>query len=466
MTTDPRFLPPTPFSRLVVAHAASTCGDACIAASLAGSLFFSAPTDSSREKVLLYLLITMLPFAVVAPVLGPALDYRRNSRRVLVAVSMLGRAVLAVLMARWISDPAPGGLLVYPIAFAILVLAKGYSVAKSSLVPALVGRDEELVRANSRLALVSAIATTVGGGPAFLVQELFGPEWSLRLAAVVFGAGTLLATRIPSTFVARSAREAQLEREELHQPSIQLAGSAMAVMRAAVGFLAFFAAFSLKQNLAALGLAATMAVTGGFLGNLLGPRLRRALPEEQILAAALLVTGTLVLLSTLLSDAAAFALASLSVAVGAASGKLAFDSLLQRDGPDAARGRAFARFETRFQVAWVIGALVGIIPQDEQLGMFVLAVALGIAGVSYVAARRAARGRTMRSTLRPPAVDRAVGRAAAEVRRRVRDRRRGTARRVRPPDEPGPRDEARPRAAPRAAPDEGRDLPEAFPGGS
>src|SRR5262245_37794786 len=121
-TTDPRFLAPSPFSRLVSAHAVSMCGDACIAASLAGSLFFSTPASSSREKVLLYLVITMLPFAVVAPILGPALDYRRSGRRVLVVVSMLARAVLAVMMARWISDPAPGGLFVYPIAFGILVL--------------------------------------------------------------------------------------------------------------------------------------------------------------------------------------------------------------------------------------------------------------------------------------------------------------------------------------------------------
>ena len=31
--------------------------------------------------VVLYLLVTMLPFAGVAPVLGPALDYRRRTRR-------------------------------------------------------------------------------------------------------------------------------------------------------------------------------------------------------------------------------------------------------------------------------------------------------------------------------------------------------------------------------------------------
>ena len=483
-TTDPRVLAPSPFSRLVSAHAVSMCGDACIAASLAGSLFFSTPTSSSREKVLLYLLITMLPFAVVAPILGPALDYRRSGRRVLVAVSMAGRAVLAFMMARWISDPAPAGLLVYPLAFGILVLAKGYSVARSALVPALVDDPSELVRANSRLALVSVIATTVGGGPAFLVQELFGPEWSLYFATVVFVVGAILATKIPRVRIEQSPQDAQLEQEELHQPSILLAGSAMAVMRGAVGFLAFFAAFSLKSDLFALGVAATMAVIGGFIGNIVGPPIRRALREEQMLATSLLVTASLVLIGTLLSGDTAFAVSSLAVAVGAAASRLAFDSLLQRDGPDAARGRAFARFETRFQVAWVVGALIGIIPQNEQLGLLLLAIALATAGILYVGARRAARGREMRSTLRPPAVDRAVGRATRGLRAHLRARRDAKqAERARPevmrgPDvppavpgaspEPGPEPmrEPIPEPIPESTPEPVPDPPDAFPGGS
>ncbi len=249
----------------------------------------------------------MLPFAVVAPVLGPALDYRRSGRRVIVVTSMLGRAVLALMMARWISDPAPAGLLVYPLAFGILVLAKGYSVAKSALVPALVGDPGNLVRANSRLALVSVIATTIGGAPAFLVQDLFGPEWSLRLATIVFIAGGVLALKIPQVRIRQTPQEARAERAELHLPSILLAGSGMAVMRAAVGFLAFFAAFTLKDDLFALGVAAAMAVAGGFVGNIAGPPLRRTMPEEQILAASLLVTGSIVLVGVLLGESLAFA---------------------------------------------------------------------------------------------------------------------------------------------------------------
>jgi hypothetical protein len=34
-------------------------------------------------------------------------------------------------------------------------------------------------------------------------------------------------------------------------------------------------------------------------------------------------------------------------------GRQGFDSILQRDAPDAARGRAFARFETLYQLLFV-----------------------------------------------------------------------------------------------------------------
>ena len=81
-----------------------------------------------------------------------------------------------------------------------------------------------------------------------------------------------------------------------------------------------------------------------------------------------------------------------TVAIGAGAGRIAFDSLLQRDGPEHLRGRAFARFETRFQLAWVAGALVPVALLDvitKRTGFFLLALVLGFAGLSYVAGLRA-----------------------------------------------------------------------------
>jgi MFS family permease len=424
MSKDPRFLPPPPFSRLMVTHAVAMCADACVAVSLAGSLFFQKPGDSARGSILLYLLLTMAPFAVVAPVIGPALDRLRGGRRLLVILSCVGRAVLCLLMAQVVLKPSPEGLLIYPFAFGILVLSKGYSVARSALVPALVDDETELVRANSRLQLISLGAGAVGFGAAGLVSLLFGADWSLRLAIVVFLAGAVVAARIPRTQVVISPAEAELEREELHQPSILLAGSAMAILRGAVGFLVFFAAFTFKRDLFALGFVGGAQAAGNFVGNLFAPRIREHLREEWMLVGALLLCAAAALLGLLMGATVGLVIAALAIGVSASAGRLAFDSLLQRDGPDAVRGRAFARFETRFQAAWVVGALLGIIPVAVAAGLGVLGLVLAFGGLSYLAALRAARSRPPRSKLRPEAVDRALGRARDNFRARAGQTRR------------------------------------------
>jgi hypothetical protein len=160
-----------------------------------------------------------------------------------------------------------------------------------------------------------------------------------------------------------------------------------------------------------------------------------------------------------------FGIAALSIAIGSATGKLGFDSLLQRDGPDAVRGRAFAMFEARFQIIWVFGAVLGLIPVSIDVGLICLDLVLLFGGISYAAGLRAARGRVSRSKLRPDAVDRAFDRAKTGVRDRIRQR-------------SAARKSGRPgsgRSAPRPAPPAGRDVPEArprpeppdaFPGGS
>ena len=114
--------------------------------------------------------------------------------------------------------------------------------------------------------------------------------------------------------------------------------------------------------------------------------------------------------------------AAFALAIGAAAGRLGFDSLLQRDGPDAVRGRAFARFETRFQVTWVIGGMFGLIPVAESIGLFVLAGVLGFAAVSYVGALRAASKRGMRTKLLPDSVHRELHRSRSQALSKVRGR--------------------------------------------
>ncbi|HEX5616160.1 MAG TPA: MFS transporter, partial [Acidimicrobiia bacterium] len=278
----------TPFARLAVAHALGVSGDVFVTVALANSLFFTVDVSDARPRVLLYLVFTLAPFALVAPVLGPLLDRSKGGRRLMFAASAAGRAVLCLFMASNLD-----GLLLYPLAFLTLVLAKGQQVAKSSLVPAVVDDQNELVLANSRLALISVLAGIVGGLPAAGILQLFGGEWVLRFAVIVFGLGALAAFQIPRA-QAQGRPETQEEREALHVASIRLAGSAMGMLRGVVGFTTFFAAIVLKARGEPAWMYGVILLTSGVgngLGTILAPYLRRRYREEVILVGSMIIPG-------------------------------------------------------------------------------------------------------------------------------------------------------------------------------
>lgn len=389
VTRDPRTYGLSPFGRLVAAHAASMTGDACLTVSLAGSIFFSQDVGSSRTQVLLYLALTIAPFAVVGPVIGPALDRSRAGRRTLLALGCFARGVVCVFIAGNLHS-----LLLYPLAFSALVLSRGHVVAKAALVPAVVRDERRLVEANSRLSLISVVASVVGGLPAAGLVAIFDARWALGMAAAVFVTGGVLAFRIPAA--ARPAPpETPAEREELTVPSIRFAGTAMTVMRGCVGFLTFFVAFSLKsghQPTWFFGLVLVVSALGGFFGVVVTPMVRHRLQPETILAGSLLAPALAALLSARSGGRPGYLASALAVAFGAAAARIAFDSLLQRDGPEHLHGRDFARFETRFQLSWVGGALVPVALLDvidARLGFFLLALTLAFGGISYVGGLRA-----------------------------------------------------------------------------
>ena len=156
--------------------------DAMVAVALAGSIFFSIDPSAARWRVALYLVLTIAPFAVVTPLIGPLIDRARGGRRGMIWLTVAGRVVLAYLMTRHID-----GLLLFPEAFGFLILQKSYSVAKSAVVPNLVRSELELVEANSKLTLLSAVSSMVGagiGGLALLVGPT-APPWVAVVGFIV-----------------------------------------------------------------------------------------------------------------------------------------------------------------------------------------------------------------------------------------------------------------------------------------
>ena len=376
---------PSAFSRLAVAHALSIAGDTMVTVALAGTLFFDISPTAARGRVTLSLLFTMAPFAVVAPVLGPAIDRVRGGRRMMVFAAAAGRAVTCLAMAQVVDR-----LLLFPAAFSALVLSKTHAVAKSSLVPPAVKSEALLVEANSKLALTSGVVGFLVSGPAVGILQLAGAEWLLRSAAVVFAVTSVAALRLSAGGREEAAgRETAIE--ELHDAGIRLAAVAMAFMRGAVGFLTFLVAFGLRRDGAPswwFGVVIAASALGSLTGAALAPRLRERKGEEPILATTLFVVATAGLLGSQFGGRLVTAVVAAVVGLAASAGKLAFDSLVQRDAPDAVQGRSFARFETVFQLTWVVGALVPVaLSIRAQPGFAVLGIGGAMATAAYLTGR-------------------------------------------------------------------------------
>jgi hypothetical protein len=287
-------------------------------------------------------------------------------------------------------------LLLFPEAFALLVLSKAYHVAKSALVPTVVRSDEELVEANSKLSLLSGVVGFVAAIPGGLAALIADAEGVLVVAVLVFAAATFMALQIPATQVA-SLPATEAERAELRGGGILLAASAMGLLRGIVGFLTFLLAFDLRTGDAPawhFGVVLGVSVLGALGGAVAAPALRRSSDEETILTMLLGLTTLTGLATAYIGGLAGATVIAFAVGIAASGGKLAFDSLVQRDAPDANRGRSFARFETRFQLIWVVGAFLPVaLDLPARLGYLVVAGTAGFATFSYLAGQRALKAR-------------------------------------------------------------------------
>ncbi|HEX8804564.1 MAG TPA: MFS transporter, partial [Acidimicrobiales bacterium] len=378
----------SPFTRLARTHAAAVAGDTLVALALAGSLFFSIDMNAARERVALYLVLTMAPFSVVAPLIGPALDRARGGRRLILIAANGLRALVCLLMIRDLDS-----LLLFPEAFTVMVLSKSYQVAKSALVPTVVRSDDELVEANSRLSFLSGVMGFVAAVPGGLAVLVADSEGALVLAVAMFTLAAAVGSRIPATRVA-TERTTDEEREELRGAAILIAASAMGLLRGVVGFLTFLIAFELRGDGAEpwqFGVALAASGVGALGGALVAPALRRSgLAEERILQVMLGATVAIGLVAAYVGGLVSMGLMAASVGLAASGGKLAFDAIVQRDAPDANRGRSFARFETRFQLLWVAGAFLPVvIPIPMEIGFLIIAACATFALVSYLAGLRA-----------------------------------------------------------------------------
>ncbi|MGW0282706.1 MFS transporter [Streptomyces sp. NPDC003236] len=390
--------------KLIELHAVNGAGDVMITVALASTVFFSVPTDEARGRVALYLAITMAPFTVLAPVIGPLLDRLPHGRRAAMAGAMLARALLALIISGAV---ASGSLELYPAALGVLVASKAYGVVRSAVVPRLLPPAFSLVKANSRVTLAGLLATGVAA-PIGAGLHALGDPWPLYGAFVIFVAGTFLSFSLPPKVDSAKGEDVALlaaDEQHLHgprrkqqakRPGLRTVGPAVthalaanAALRCLSGFLIFFLAFLLREHpltgesaAVSLGIVGVSAGAGNALGTAVGAWLKSKAPEIIIVTVVAVALGTAVVAAVFFG---AFLVACLAAVAGFAQAlaKLSLDALIQRDVPEQVRTSAFARSETLLQMAWVFGGAVGIVmPLNGTLGLAVAAafVAVGWLG--------------------------------------------------------------------------------------
>ncbi len=442
----------TGLANLIELTAAGNVGDAFVAVALAGTLFFNTSLDQARSQVAVYLLVTMAPFAVLAPFIGPMLDRVHQGRRYILAGTLLARGLLCWGMAAALHhDPVT----LFPAAFGVLILQKVYTVTRSAVTPRLLPDELTLVSANARSTLAGLIASSLGVGLALALGWATDAAWVLRAGALVYIAGTVLGLRLPESVDAPDPRGAPDEQPRADRPvaaarpaasghgdpglsadpgvsadpglsgdprvtrpirtpargGLQtlrsvgpVVGEAMrgnAALRAFSGFMLLFLAFLLRadhfrglSHNDALGALAIAVAAGGFIGTALGSRLRSRRPHLIVFGMLAVATVTTAACAWFFGLWAALAVAFIA-ATAQALAKLALDSTVQHEIGEEIRSSTFAVSETLNQLSWVIGGLAGLALSLTSSGIAGLSVAAAGLAVTLALLLAGLRRRTL-----------------------------------------------------------------------
>lgn len=396
--------------------------DAAMAVALANTLFFAAATGESKGRVALYLLITIAPFAVIAPLIGPALDRLQHGRRVALAASFALRTALAlVLIVNY--DGASGSypsMVLYPCALAMMVLSKSFSVLRSAVTPRVMPPTIDLVRVNSRLTVFGLLGGTIAGGAVaagveFVCNHLFKMPGALFVILAVSVVGASLSMRIPrwvevtagevpATLSYRRGSEptrrtwpeevkkvSKKTTATLRQPlgrNIITSLWGNCTIKVMVGFLFLYPAFVAKAHqangwaqLAMLGMIGAAAGIGNFAGNFTSARLRLGRPAVLVVRCTIAVSAV-ALAASVAGTLVMAVIATLVTSGSSAIAKASLDASLQNDLPEESRASGFGRSESTLQLAWVLGGAVGVLVYTELWVGFTAVTALLILGLA------------------------------------------------------------------------------------
>ncbi|MFZ4810336.1 MAG: MFS transporter [Ilumatobacteraceae bacterium] len=355
--------------RFLLLHGAGQTADAMVTLALAQVIVFQIEQGASPATVVRVLCTAMVPYLVAGPIAGVIAD-RWPRRRSLAATSTV-RAVLVLLA---VSVPETGSrVLGYAVAAAVLGAAGTAMNLRSASLPHLVP-ERSLVAANSMSSIVQKVAGTVGFVLSTVVS-LWSPVAVLFVASLIHAFAALGYARFGAEF---GGGEQSERRSSAHWPQvvrrlIRLAsvpptrGVICAAIAhralAASAFVGFILLADSRYELEASGFAVAIGITatGAFIGTLAASFLVALLGRRVLILLCFLGCAAAMGSAAWSGESVVVMGAMIVVSFTVQVVRLVTDATVQGHVVDDSLGRVFAGYDAIYNLAYIAGAVVGVV---------------------------------------------------------------------------------------------------------
>ncbi|PKQ27383.1 MAG: MFS transporter [Actinobacteria bacterium HGW-Actinobacteria-4] len=412
------------FRRLAYVRLLSQGGDGMFQVGIFTAFFFDPTRATSAQDIAIAFAIMLTPFTLVGPFVGPLID--RWKRQRIILLGNLVRLVLAVSIVAALVTSAHLAVL-YGLALLTLSVNRFLLAAMAAGIPQVVPRHELLI-ANSVLptlgTVAAAIGAAIGGVVTFLAPSV--SDATLALTALLCAGSAFGLSSWASTLLGRNALGPERTRESLdlvaHVRELisELRGGAvylrarvtplhalmvMAAQRLLYGMM-FIAAILIsryvlgeevrpERAVANFTVVLAFAAVGFGLAALVTPTLGARMQRQQWVVTCLLVGAAGQTLLAFSGELWALWGAAVIVSFAVQGGKIAVDTIVQRDTEDYVRGRAFTLYDMAYNVAFISSMAIGaVVLPDTGYSQAVMASLVGvylIIAVIYARAPRDAR---------------------------------------------------------------------------
>ncbi|WP_291383327.1 MFS transporter [Demequina sp.] len=420
------------FRRLTWVRVISQAGDGAFQFGIATAFFFSPQNATTPTDIAIGFAVLFAPFTLIGPFVGPFID-RWHRQRIVLAGNMVRLAMVGMLVGAVVVD-APR-LSLYVLALASLSVNRFLLAALSAGIPQVVDR-EDLLAANAIMPTLGTIAAalggTIGGVVAFVVPGVSDDHkalLALGAAGVAFGLSSWAATSLSKRSLGpvrlleadRVVKEAahiliELRDGYRHLRERATPFHALGVMAAArlLYGLMFVASILISRHVLgdtshpedAIGQFAIVvgfAAVGFGLAAVITPAFSHRVARHDWIVACLLLGAVGQALLAVSSASWALLGAAVIVSFSVQGGKIAVDTIVQRDTDDAFRGRAFALYDVAYNTAFITSAVIGALVLPASGYSHAVMASLVVAYVAFAFAySRAPRGPRIGADAPPP----------------------------------------------------------------